>query len=99
MYDEGGNPADKMTAAKALYVPEENKNFTAYLTGSVNIETRDALKVRTEQVVYTRANDTAEAADQVEFERENMRGKSFGALVHNRREEDRAPEGCRDRYL
>jgi LPS export ABC transporter protein LptC/lipopolysaccharide transport protein LptA len=82
IYDDAGNAADKMTAAKALYVPEENKNFTAYLAGSVNIETRDALKVHTEQITYTKSNDRAEATEQVEFERENVRGKALGALVH-----------------
>ncbi|MGH9819736.1 MAG: LPS export ABC transporter periplasmic protein LptC, partial [Pyrinomonadaceae bacterium] len=82
IYDDTGKPADQMTAAKALYVPEENKNFTAYLAGNVNIETRDALKVHTEQITYTKANDTAEASEQVEFERENVRGTSLGARVH-----------------
>lgn len=82
IYDDAGKPADKMTAAKALYVPEENKNFTAYLAGNVNIETRDALKVHTEQITYTKSNDTAEASEQVEFERENVRGTSLGARVH-----------------
>lgn len=82
IYDENGNPADKMTAAKALYVPEENKNFRAYLAGSVNIETRDDLKVRTDQIVYTKSNETAEAADAVEFERATVKGKALGARVH-----------------
>ena len=82
MYDEAGNDSDRMTASKALYVPEENKNFTAYLVGSVNIETHDGLKVRTEQITYTKANDTAEASENVEFERENVRGKAVGAIVH-----------------
>ena len=31
VFDDSGNPADKMTAQKALYVPAENKNFTAYI--------------------------------------------------------------------
>lgn len=81
IYDESGNPADKMTGEQALYVPGENKNFTAYIKGNVNIETRDALKLKTQNIVYTKENDTAEADELVEFERENVKGKSFGATV------------------
>lgn len=81
VYDESGTNSDKITGARALYIPEENKNFTAYIAGDVNIETRDALKVKTEHITYTKANETAVADEAVEFERENVRGKSFGAIV------------------
>ena len=81
VYDLNGSPADKITAAKAVYVPEENKNFTGYFAGNVNIETRDALKVKTEQVTYRKVNDTATADEHIEFERESVRGRSFGAIV------------------
>lgn len=80
-YDAEGNAGDKMTAARALYVPEADKNFTAYLNGDVNIETRDALKVKTNNVIYSRAAETAEADEVVEFERGTMRGRSLGATV------------------
>ncbi|HEX2640740.1 MAG TPA: hypothetical protein VHL50_09220, partial [Pyrinomonadaceae bacterium] len=30
VFDAGGNGFDQITAAKAVYIPEENKNFTAY---------------------------------------------------------------------
>ena len=82
LYDDNGNPTDTMTGAKALYIPGENRNFTAYLAGSVNIGTRDALKVKTEHIKYTKADDIAEADEAVEFERENVQGKAFGARVH-----------------
>ncbi len=81
VFDDAGNPADKMTAQKVLYVPAENKNFTAYMNGDVNIETRDALKIKTNNITYNRANETADADELIEFERENVRGKSFGATV------------------
>lgn len=80
-YDQSGSPADKMSAERGLYIPEENKNFTAYLSGSVDIETRDALKVRTSHVVYSKQNDTVEADEPVEFERENVQGRSQAAVV------------------
>jgi LPS export ABC transporter protein LptC len=80
-YDPAGNPADKMSAEKGLYIPEENKNFTAYLSGSVAIETRDSLIVRTSHIVFSKQNETAEADEPVEFERENIKGSSRSALV------------------
>ena len=81
VFDETGEKSDQMRAQKALYIPEENKNFTAYFAGDVNVETRDALKVKTEQIVYTKADETAKADEAIEFARENITGKSFGAIV------------------
>ncbi len=48
VYDDKGVNFEKLSAERGLYIPGENKDFTAYLAGSVNIETRDALKVQTE---------------------------------------------------
>jgi LPS export ABC transporter protein LptC len=76
-----GEASDRITAGKAVYVPEENKNFRAYLANSVNIETRDALTVKTEQVTYKKADESAAADESVEFHRENISGTSFGANV------------------
>lgn len=73
--------ADTITASKAVYIPEENKNFTAYLAGNVKIDTRDALSVKTEQVTYKKADESATAEEAVEFQRENIQGKSVGANV------------------
>ncbi|MFN2502343.1 MAG: LPS export ABC transporter periplasmic protein LptC [Pyrinomonadaceae bacterium] len=81
VYGDDGAAVDKMSAESALYIPEEEKNFTAYLKGHVQIETRDALKVKTNQITYTKRSQLAEADELVEFERENVRGKSFGANV------------------
>lgn len=73
--------ADKMAAENAIYVPEPDKHFTAYLKGNVRIESRAGLTVRTNHITYTNINQTAEADETVEFERETIRGKSFGATV------------------
>lgn len=81
VFDEAGDKSDKILAVKAVYVPEENKNFTAYLAGSVNIETRDELKVKTEQVTYKKSDETASADEAVEFTRDNINGRSYGALI------------------
>ena len=81
IFDSAGSGSDKIRANKAVYVPEENKNFTAFLAGSVNVETRDQLKVQTEQITYKKSNETALAEEAVAFQRENISGKSFGAEV------------------
>ena len=72
---------DKLSGDNALYVPEPDRNFTAYLKGNVNIVTRDDLNVKTTNIVYTKKDETAEANDLVQFERQNVRGTSSGAKV------------------
>ena len=81
VYDDQGEKFDQMTADSAIYVPAENKNFTAYFAGDVNIATRDALKVKTEQLTYKKETETANAEEAIEFSRENVSGKSTGAIV------------------
>lgn len=82
VFDENGQASDKITAAKGVYVPQENKNFTAYFAGAVNIVTRDDLNVQTEQVTYRRDSGIAEAEEEVRFERGNISGSAFGAIVN-----------------
>src|SRR5687767_3125517 len=81
VFDETGENHDTITASRAVYIPAENKNFTAYFAGNVNIQTRNALIVKTEQLSYTKENEIAEAEELVNFERENISGKSYGARV------------------
>lgn len=81
IFDETGETFDTITAEKAVYIPAENKNFTAFFAGDVNIETRSALFVKTEQLTYTKETETAEAEEAVSFARENIKGKSTGARV------------------
>lgn len=73
---------DEITSAKAVYVPEENKNFTGYFAGNVNISTRDKLRLKTEQITYKKADETAIADEAVTFERANIKGKSFGSVMN-----------------
>jgi lipopolysaccharide export system protein LptA len=77
---ENENP-DKILANRAIYIPAENKNFNAYFSGAVNIDTRDGLKVKSEQISYDKATEIAESEELVEFSRENISGKSTGAKV------------------
>ncbi len=84
VFNEDGSASDKISAQKAIYVPAENKNFTAYFAGAVDIATRDNLKVKTEQLTYTKETEIALAEELIEFERNNVSGKSFGATVRVR---------------
>ncbi|HXH70567.1 MAG TPA: LPS export ABC transporter periplasmic protein LptC [Pyrinomonadaceae bacterium] len=83
IFDETGENSDKISSATAIYVPatDDSKNFTAYFAGNVDIETRDALRVKTEQLVYNKETEIAEAEELIEFSRENVAGKSIGAIV------------------
>ncbi|MDQ3321802.1 MAG: LPS export ABC transporter periplasmic protein LptC [Acidobacteriota bacterium] len=83
VFDATGDKSDRITASKAIYIPtkDDTKNFDAYFSGNVDIETRDALRVKTEQLSYNKENETAEAEETVEFSRDNITGKSIGAVV------------------
>lgn len=81
VFSEDGERSDKIRADNAIYVPESNKNFTAYLAGSVHFITRDDLEVKTEQVTYSKSSDSAIAEEEVEFTRGNIVGTSSGATV------------------
>jgi len=83
IFDETGENSDRISSATAIYVPtaDDSKNFTAYFAGNVDIETRDALKVKTEQLAYNKETEIAEAEEPIQFSRENVTGKSLGAIV------------------
>jgi lipopolysaccharide export system protein LptA len=78
VYGEGDS-VDKLNAQRALYVPADDHTFTAYLAGDVGIQTRDSLKINTDNIVYTKKDETAVADGLVKFERANVSGQSFGA--------------------
>ena len=80
VYGANGS-VDKLSGDNALYVPEPDRNFTAYLKGNVNIQTRDDLTVKTTNIVYTKKDETAVADELVRFQRQNVSGTSTGAKV------------------
>ena len=80
VYDKEGKTS-KLSSQNALYVPEQDKTFTAYLKDNVNIETPQGLKIKTNNVVYTKKDELADADELVEFERETIKGKAIGAKV------------------
>ncbi len=84
VFNQDTEGSERISAQKAIYVPAEDKFFTAYFAGDVNIETRDGLKVATQQLTYDNNSETALAEEAVEFSRLNIRGRSIGANVRTR---------------
>lgn len=84
VYDEKGVKFDKITSHSAIYLPNANdsKLFAAQFKGNVDVETKDGLKVKTELITYTRETEIAETPEPVDFERDNVKGKSIGATVN-----------------
>ncbi len=76
--------SDKISGNKAIYIPakDNTKNFTIYFAGDVDIKTRYNLNIQTEQIAYDKATEIADSESLVEFQRENISGRSFGAVVN-----------------
>ncbi|HEY0005800.1 MAG TPA: LPS export ABC transporter periplasmic protein LptC [Pyrinomonadaceae bacterium] len=68
---------DQIDAQRSIYDAEQQ---AISFSGDVRIETRDALKVKTEAVVYNHKNETGETQSPITFERENVSGRSTGAF-------------------
>jgi LPS export ABC transporter protein LptC len=86
VYDATSQKSDQITAESAIYVPdkENSKVFTLFFAGDVNINSRDGLQVKTEQLTYKKATEIADAEEYIEFERENVSGNSIGAIVNTK---------------
>lgn len=81
IFDANGQGSDKITSSKAIYIPAENKEFTAFFAGNVVIETKDSLKTITEQVKYDSQTKIANADESLTFERENIKGSANQAIL------------------
>ena len=78
------NPNDKpdqITANRAIY---DQKNSIISFLGNVQIETKDALKVNTEAIVYNQTTEVAQTDVAISFNRENVSGLAVGALVESK---------------
>lgn len=82
-YPQVGDKPDKITSDRAIYIPDQTDPNQASVTfnGNVNIETRDALKAKTDSIVYDQKSEIAETSSLITFERENVTGQSTGAQV------------------
>ncbi|MER3427561.1 MAG: LPS export ABC transporter periplasmic protein LptC [Pyrinomonas sp.] len=83
-YPEGNDNPDKISARRARY---DQQSALINFAGEVRIETRDHLRVETEEVIYHQQEERVEVPVAVAFARENVRGKAGGATVEakNRR--------------
>jgi len=81
IYPPVGDKPDQITATKAIYNPTTS---IISFQGNVKIESKDALKVSTEAVAFDQTNEVAETDAPVSFERENVSGKSTGAIVYQK---------------
>src|SRR6185436_6323900 len=73
-----GDKPDQITADRAMY---DQKGESGQFTGNVQIETHEALKVKTDSLTYHALTKIAETSSPITFERENISGRSIGALV------------------
>ena len=83
VYPESGDKSDKITAEKAIYVPDQTDPNQASITfnGNVNMETRDGLAAKTDSIHFDQKSELAETASLITFVRENVSGQSTGAQV------------------
>jgi lipopolysaccharide export system protein LptA len=75
-----GDKPDQITADRAIY---DQKNESGQFTGNVQIETHEALKVKTDSFIYHELTKIGETSSPITFERENVSGSAVGALVDN----------------
>jgi len=81
LYPPVGEVPDQISATRAIYQPETS---IISFTGNVKIETKDKLKVSTEALSFDQNSEVAQTNSPVAFERENVSGKSVGALVEHK---------------
>ncbi len=77
-----GDKPDQISSDRAIYI-NDGPSRSGQFTGNVQIETHEALKVRTDSLVYHEDSKIAETSSPITFERENVSGSSVGALVDN----------------
>ena len=82
VFPPAGDKPDQISSDRAIYI-DEGASRSGKFTGNVQIETHDALKVKTDSLVYHEESKIAETSSPVTFERENVNGRSTGALVDN----------------
>lgn len=78
VYPATGDKPDRITADRSIY---DQQHGMITFNGNVNIETRDALKVKTETMAYNQNSEIGETAAPLSFERENVSGQATGAIV------------------
>jgi lipopolysaccharide export system protein LptA len=78
VYPPEGETPDQISATRAIYQPSNN---VVSFVGKVVIETKDKLKVETEELSFDQNSGVAHTDVFVSFSRENVSGTSMGAIV------------------
>ena len=80
VFPPAGDKPDQIVADRSLY---DQQNGLLQFNGNVQIDTHDALKVKTDALLYHTETKSGETSSPVTFERENVSGKAAGAAVDN----------------
>jgi lipopolysaccharide export system protein LptA len=78
VYPPEGETPDQISATRAIYQPSNN---VVSFVGKVMIDTKDKLKVETEELSFDQNSGVAHTDVFVSFNRENVSGTSMGATV------------------
>lgn len=81
VYPPEGDKPDQISANRAIY---DQANSLITFQGAVKIETKDALKVDTESMVYNQTTEVGQTDAPISFTRENLSGNSTGAVVDSK---------------
>lgn len=81
VYPPAGELHDQISAARAIYQP--TTSIISFL-GNVMVETKDKLKVKTEALLFDQNTEASQTDSPVTFEKENITGKSVGAVVEQK---------------
>jgi len=81
VYPASGNVPDQISATRAIYQPSTD---VISFVGNVRIETKDKLKVATEELALDRNSEVAQTDSPITFERENISGRSVGAVLEQK---------------
>lgn len=81
VFPPAGEKPDQITSNRSLY---DQKNGLIQFDGNVQVETHDALKVKTESILYHQDSEVAETSQPLTFERENVSGKATGGMVDDK---------------
>jgi LPS export ABC transporter protein LptC/lipopolysaccharide transport protein LptA len=81
IYSANTEKPDQITSHRAIY---DQKNNQISFVGDVKIETKDALKVNTESILYNQTTEVAQTDAPLTFSRENVSGRSTGAMVESK---------------
>ena len=78
VYPPVGDKPDQISANRAIY---DQANSIMTFLGNVKLETKDALKVDTESIVYNQTTEVGQTDAPIAFTRENVSGNATGGVL------------------